>query len=134
MSALLKLRPQKRTLELPCGKVTVFPLKISQIVDFINEHKWIVSDYRAGKPIAESVTKAGPSAVFYVIDCATREEFGTSEQAEEQGIFTPIDTAEILEAAIFLSLPGDRLGKLLDRVGEQLPEGMLDDLVTKEQA
>ena len=128
MSALLKLRPQKRTLELLCGKVTVFPLKISQIVDFIDEHKWIVSDYRAGKPIAESVTKAGPSAVFYVIDCATREEFGTAEQAEDEGILTPIDTAEILEAAIFLSLPGDRLGKLLARVEEHLPEGLLEDV------
>lgn len=120
MSSLLNLRPQKRTLKLAGGEIEIYPLKISQIIDFLSSHASIVQDYKKGRPIADLILESGPKAIFSVVDMATRSESGTAQKAEDGGLFLSVELGEIVEAVVSISLPGDRLGKLIARVEDHV--------------
>ena len=115
MSLLKNLVPASTRVELPGTHVDVYGLSIATIVTLIGRHPSLVQAFRvpAGEEriaaVAGAIKSAGPAAVADVIDASTKSEPGT---AASVGLVAA-DEAAIVLAAVRLTIPEDRVGKLI---------------------
>lgn len=113
--SLLDLISQSKTVKLSGGTVEVHGMRWRDILGIIGRHvgiangiKSLPADERLAK-MREVVLSAGEDAINEILDKATKSEPGSAAKAN----LTAIDEADIVIALLEISLPADRLGKVM---------------------
>ncbi|MCG6111562.1 MAG: hypothetical protein MEQ74_05155 [Paracoccus sp.] len=123
MSSLRALRNKPTKLQLSGGPADVWGVAIETILDLLDDYPGLVVAYQsaAGESrsaaIVSAIRASGREVMHRLIDLGTRSEPGTAAEVAAAGDLTAIDQAEIIATVVKLSLPEDRVGKLM-AVGE----------------
>lgn len=136
MTTLAQLAPPTgATVETERGTLRVYPLTLGAIGQLLARHPALIAAFQGGgnaQLIVAAVLHSGPSAVFDVVDAATRSEPGSAAAAE----LNAFDEAEILIACIDATLPKNpaRMGKFLADLGALMDRLGLNDVPEKPAA
>lgn len=121
MASLADLAPISDTVPVRDLKITVYPLRLSDIAVLLAKHQEIAGVIENGD-ILNAIMGAGPDAISDAVDLATREASGTASSAG----LTLVEEGNILFSCIDMTIPEDEdelrdfqvaLAALINRLG-----------------
>ena len=115
MGSIRDLLESKNKVKLSGGDVEIYGVRIKDIIKLVSNNPELISAFKKedgterASAIVSVIMKSGEDVINEVIELITKSEKGDAKKSH----LTAIDELEIITSGVKLSIPEDRMGKIV---------------------